>query len=585
MTVQEETAQETAQETPMEEEVDISKAGEGDHDVHHDDHGHDHHHSEECHFYTRPRQRQKWGESQAHPHTNFNDLFFDLFYVAAAYNLGSLIRASPTSLGFLYFMGCFYPIMMLWFQKTMYDSRFDAGNDLYHKMYEFFVLLVLATTVLYIRPVAYLSTPSANEDMLVFATCITLSCFLAMGRCVDVIRNVDGEPCAKKQGAYDLKVFGVMAVFYIAATVLAALDYFDGGSSDDSYGATSDAATTDTNSTEGIRRALAAAGDYGDTNHIPIILLVVGSLMYNVGTIIAVFRSSIFRNFNPQESSVPMNIGFFIHRFGEWILLMLGESVLSLLIVPTERGDYYKAFFCGILSISILEVLYFQSQPHDADDHALRRSRWGGIVYINFGQIYSAALIVLGTSYKMILYEFVYAHDAGDTHRLLHEVGYTSKEILEDPSVHRFLASAGPPIDDTEVRQQHVAHFFCISMAIVWLCLDVMLLAHKGIEFNLKRCERRSNKRQKFFSIGMALIRGSLIVFFGTMSFYITEPTLLAFLGLLGIIVQVGLRVAGSAAFDETDLQECSKSEYNINGPKALFRQKGTRQLNLFGQE
>lgn len=530
--------------------------------------------------------------AQVLPHTNFNDLFFDLFYVAAAYNLGSLIRASPTSLGFLYFMGCFYPIMMIWYQKTFYDARYDAGNDLYHNLHECFLMVVLATAVLYIRPVAYLSTPSTNEDMFVFAASITVSCFLAMARSVDVILNVDGEPSAKKLGFYELKMFGSMLVFYMAATVLAALDYFSNdGSSDGTYGTASDAGDypiTDANSTEGIRRALAAAGDYGDANHTPIILLMVGSLMYNAGIIFGIFRSSFSKKYDSRESSVPLNIGFFIHRFGEWILLMLGESVLSLLIVPTKRGDYYIAFFCGILSISILEVLYFQAQPHDAEGHAMRRSRWGGIIYMTFGQLYSAALIVLGTSYKMILFEYVWEDDgAGDDdarRRLLREVGYTPDEILADPSVHRFLAAAGPPIDDTGVRRQNVAHFFCISMATVWLCLDVISLAHRGVRFNLRRCERRrTNGGQKFLSIGMALARAALIVVFGTMSLYCTGPTTLAFVGLIGIVVQAGLRVAGTAAFDETDLQEsCEKaSEYNINGPKALFRQSGTRRLDL----
>ena len=252
-------------------------------------------------------------------------------------------------------------------------------------------------------------------------------------------------------------------------------------------------------------------------------------------------------------------------------MLMLGESILSLLIVPTQQGDYYKAFFCGILSITILQVLHFQSQPHEADGHALRRSRRGGVIFILFGQMYSAALIVLGTCYKMILFEFVFAQDAGEAHRLLQDVGYSAEEIAQDADLHRYLAASGPPIDDVEVRQQHVAHYFCVSMALVWLCLDVMLVAHKGIAFNIKRCsESRGNNSQQSLAIGMTVIRGSLIVFFGTMGFYITEPTLLSFLGLMGIIVQVGLRLGGSAAFDDSALVDMPKCEYNINGPKAL---------------
>jgi hypothetical protein len=52
---------------------------------------------------------------------------------------------------------------------------------------------------------------------------------------------------------------------------------------------------------------------------------------------------------------VPMNISFTIHRYGEWTMLMLGESVLSLLIVEVAEGSsYYKTFFSGIISITLL---------------------------------------------------------------------------------------------------------------------------------------------------------------------------------------------------------------------------------------
>ena len=45
-----------------------------------------------------------------------------------------------------------------------------------------------------------------------------------------------------------------------------------------------------------------------------------------------------------------MNIDFAIHRNGEWIMLMLGESIFSLLIVevPADSNDYYTTFFCGV---------------------------------------------------------------------------------------------------------------------------------------------------------------------------------------------------------------------------------------------
>ena len=48
----------------------------------HNDHG-----SNKTPWYLPPIQRQRWWEDQSLPHVNWGDLFFDLFYVAAAFNL------------------------------------------------------------------------------------------------------------------------------------------------------------------------------------------------------------------------------------------------------------------------------------------------------------------------------------------------------------------------------------------------------------------------------------------------------------------------------------------------------------------
>ena len=80
-----------------------------------------------------------------------------------------------------------------------------------------------------------------------------------------------------------------------------------------------------------------------------------------------------------------MNIDFVIHRYGEWTMLMLGESILSLLIVNdisrNNESSYYLTFYLGIISVTLIQFLYFKSQAHDADHHAMRRTRNAGILY------------------------------------------------------------------------------------------------------------------------------------------------------------------------------------------------------------
>ncbi len=220
-------------------------------------------------------------------------------------------------------------------------------------------------------------------------------------------------------------------------------------------------------------------------------------------------------------------------------MLMLGESVLSLLIVDvTERSEYYKTFFCGIISITLLEFLHFRSQPHHADDHALRRSKEASILFTALMQIYSAALVVLGTSYKMLLYEYVYQAKETGNYRL-----------LVSSWTRRVATSDQGPIFDSEERQQRIAHFFCISMAVVWSCLDIMIVNHKGLNDNLGRCRFSHTGFLKFVSILLVLLRLGMVCFIATLSQWMTQPSVLVLIGLLGIVAQVLLRVVGSSFF------------------------------------
>ena len=232
-----------------------------------------------------------------------------------------------------------------------------------------------------------------------------------------------------------------------------------------------------------------------------------------------------------------MNVTFTIHRWGEFTMIFLGESILSLLIVDVaEKSDYYKTSFSGIISITLLEYLHFRSQPHDADDHALRRSKEAGIIFTTIMQVYCASLVVLGTSYKMLLYEYVYEAKAAG-HR-----------VLSNP-LSLLLAGAGAPMFDLEERRQRIAHFFCISMAIVWLCSDLMIINHRGLKDNLGRCRFSHKGLLRFFAFILVVLRIGMVCFIATLSQYVTQPSVLAFVGLIGISGQVLLRVVGSSFF------------------------------------
>src|SRR5210317_2264423 len=103
-----------------------------------------------------------------------------------------------------------------------------------------------------------------------------------------------------------------------------------------------------------------------------------------------------------------MNVNFTIHRDGEWTMLMLGESILSLLIVdiPVEDKDYFTTFYCGLLTVIFLQYLYFRSLPHVADDHAIRRSKNRGMFWLLSWFAYSASLVGLGAGFTIFVLSF-----------------------------------------------------------------------------------------------------------------------------------------------------------------------------------
>ena len=88
-------------------------------------------------------------------------------------------------------------------------------------------------------------------------------------------------------------------------------------------------------------------------------------------------------------------------------MLLLGESILSILIVEsTNSVQYHVTFYAGIMSIVLLQYCHYKYQPHSPSTHAFRRSIRGGAIYYVLIIIYAHALVAVGTSYKMFLSQY-----------------------------------------------------------------------------------------------------------------------------------------------------------------------------------
>jgi hypothetical protein len=232
-------------------------------------------------------------------------------------------------------------------------------------------------------------------------------------------------------------------------------------------------------------------------------------------------------------------------------MLMLGESVLSLLIVDVvESGDYYKTFVSGLVSIILLQYLHYQSQPTDPNDHAMRRSFGAGFVFYWLTQVYSLSLIVFGSSYKMLLYEFIY-RDHEDS--VYSSSGNHRRSVIQHVfNKPRWLAASADSFVsqlDPEDRQQREANFFSGSLAVIFFCLDALSLAHRGISAQWKRCECADTRIKKIFAWSLVACRVALLSLTASMSQFVSDPEKIATIGVFIILSQLCVRYIGIYIF------------------------------------
>jgi hypothetical protein len=128
-------------------------------------------------WYNPPAQQIRWGADQHLPHVNWMDLFFDLFYVAAVYNLGvsrvlglSGLEGQPEYLRLaIHFLGSLGPLWICWqchvslaclslyytlvhssslvtSLQTYYQARY-ATNDIFHRVVKMFQYLCIGFAI------------------------------------------------------------------------------------------------------------------------------------------------------------------------------------------------------------------------------------------------------------------------------------------------------------------------------------------------------------------------------------------------------------------------------------------------------
>lgn len=178
-------------------------------------------------LYSPPVQRQYWDMEQVLPRVNWGDLFFDLFYVAATYNVSNIIVLSPDRFGFLYSIGTYWPLQGIILHRTTYDARFVIEkDDVYHRLFQIVHFLVLSIGVLTIRSVDIMSHPKLYSSMFTFALSLVVERIMVATRYIEVYFTGIGQPTLKVFAKREILNVSIALPFYIAATIIAGIEFF-----------------------------------------------------------------------------------------------------------------------------------------------------------------------------------------------------------------------------------------------------------------------------------------------------------------------------------------------------------------------
>ena len=94
--------------------------------------------------------RLQWIDDNEERHSNWQELLFDLIFVAAVSQLALNLNANYSFIAFLEFIPLFFAIWWGWLGHTIYLSRFGT-DDVLHRFYTMAQMLVVASLAIYVK--------------------------------------------------------------------------------------------------------------------------------------------------------------------------------------------------------------------------------------------------------------------------------------------------------------------------------------------------------------------------------------------------------------------------------------------------
>ena len=334
-------------------------------------------------LYQVPTVRHRFEDPQHDHDVDWADLFFDLTYVAAAYRLGTMLKADVSPRGVFHFLVLSCCMMDAWKFKTLHDSMFEA-TDVFHKMIDVFYVCTVGAAAIFIRPLIELEDVSQGHAF-GLSLALFLNCSVLGAEKMEIFIRSPSR-AAHVQTMLNMIIEVLPRWLFYAAAAVVAGNYRDAnnhrkGDGDGGDGDESNQITEDRTKYGVVNWLLLSA--YLGGSFLPLLLWLGKVLPDNV---------------------IPWHYKHIAHRYGEWIMLVLGESILSVILAPVEnRMRYYLCFFTALLIVQMLQLVHFSSEEFDANKHALYRKLRSGRLWLFLMTAYSISLIALGVSLKAVL--------------------------------------------------------------------------------------------------------------------------------------------------------------------------------------
>eukprot|EP00466_Bigelowiella_natans_P002894 jgi/Bigna1/130550/aug1.11_g5258 len=274
------------------------------------------------------------------------ELFYDLIYVALAINLSSFLKENKDLQGVFTAFLYFVQLFYAWNSLTMFVSRF-LTRDMYGTFFKF----LYSSAVLFMN-VFVLDGLDASQNFSIGAA-VSRACLVMLYAQVYFLvpRASKFAKAAIVGNAVSTCLFVIAGFTQVAATILLWL--------------------------------------------------------IAVGPVEVIW---VWYTYRTTQASIPVNVEHISERYGLFIMLMHGESIIAIgTDTSVNTTDDFIIVFWGFVIVFAMHFLYYGSLPKEPEEHALRISANRGRTFV-YAHIFTGfSLIALGTAIS----ELKKAVDAG----------------------------------------------------------------------------------------------------------------------------------------------------------------------------